>query len=164
MHSHCFYHLIWKLLAKYSLLCLNGSIHLTVCLSLTTGTYLPHSLHTHLEYIDTAHDTLLTWLCDVLLTQSSSVPPVKTLVYCWNVGPSRFLVKMSASLTAPNIHLITSTRASFNSLRNTDRTSMCLVLLPTLQLLARYTAPRLSIYRTMGSLTLSPSDSSMFFI
>jgi hypothetical protein len=137
---------------------------LTVRLTHTTGTYVPCSLYTHLEYNNMAHDTLLSWMWDILLTQSSSVPPVKTLVYCWNVGPSRFLVKISASLTAPDIHLITSTLASFNSLRKTDQTSMCFVLPLTLQLLARYTAPWLSISRTIGSLTLSPSDSSMFFI
>ncbi len=111
-----------------------------------------------------AHNILLTWMCDKLQTPLSSVPPVRTLVYCWNAGPSRFLVKMSISLTAATIHLITSTLASYSSLRNTDWTSMCLVLLPTLQLLARYTAPWLSISRTMRSLTLSPSDSSTFFI
>ncbi len=111
-----------------------------------------------------AHDTLLSQMWDELQTQLSSVHPVKTLVYHWNVGPSRFLVKMSASLTAPAIHLITSTPASFSSLRNTDHTSMCLVLLPTLQLLARYTAPWLFISRNMGSLTRSPSNSSTFFI
>ena len=109
---------------------------LTVRLTHTTGTYVPCSSYTHLEYNDKANNTLLTWMCDKLPTQSFSVSPVKTLVYCWNVGPSRFLVKMSASLTAPNIHLITSTPASFNSLRSTDWTSMCLVLPPTLQLLA----------------------------
>jgi hypothetical protein len=111
-----------------------------------------------------AHDNLLTRMCDKLPTQLFSVPPVKTLVYRWKVGPSRFLVKMSASLTAPAIHLITSVPASFSSLRNTDQTSICLVLPPTLLLLARYIAPWLSISRTMGSLTSSPSDSSMFFI
>jgi hypothetical protein len=137
---------------------------LTVRLTHTTGTYIPCLLHTHLEYNDTAHDTLLTWMCDKLPTQSFSVPPVKTLVYCWIVGPSRFLVKMSASLTAPAIHLITCTPASFSSLKNTDGTSMCLVLPQTLQLLARYTTPWLSIFRTMWSLTLSPSDFSTFFI
>jgi hypothetical protein len=134
------------------------------CLTHTTSTYVPCSLYTYLEYNDTAHKTLLTWICEVLLTQLSSFPPPKTLVYCWKVGPSGFLVKMSASLTAPNIHLITSTPASFNSLINTDQTSMCLVLPPTLQILVRYTAPWLSMSRTMGSLTLSPSDSSTFFI
>jgi hypothetical protein len=137
---------------------------LTVRLTHTTGTRIPCSLYTHLKYNDTAHGTLLTWICDKLQTQLSSVPPVKTLVYHWNVGPSRFLVKMSASLTAPNIHLITSAPASFSSLRNTDRTSICLVLPPMLQLLARYTAPWLSISRTMGSLTMSLSDYITFFI
>ncbi len=120
--------------------------------------------YTHLEYNDMTYDTLLTQMCNALLTQLSSVPPVKTLVYRWNVGPSRFLVKMSASLRVPAIYLITSTLASLNSLRNTDWTSMCLVLPPMLQLLARYTAHWLSISMTMGSLTLSPSDSSTFFI
>ncbi len=99
---------------------------LTVRLTHTTGTHVPCSSYTHLEYNDTAHDTLLTWMCDKLQTQLSSVPPVKTLVYCWNVGSSRFLVKMSASLTAPDIHLITSTSTSFSSLRNTNWTSMVL--------------------------------------
>ncbi len=103
-------------------------------------------------------------MCDKLQTQLSSVPPVKTLVYRWNAGLSRFLAKMSASLTAPNTHLITSTLASFSFLRNSDQTSLCLVLPPMLQLLARYTAPWLSISMNMGSLTLSPSDSSKFFI
>ncbi len=130
----------------------------------TTGTHVPCSSYTHLEYNDTAHDTLLTWMCDKLQNPLSSVPPVKTLVYPWHAGPSWFLLKMSASLTAPAIHLITSTPASFSSLRNSDQTSMCLVLPPTLQLLARYTAPWLSISRTIGSLTLSPSDSTTFFI
>jgi hypothetical protein len=137
---------------------------LPVNLTHTTCTHVPCSSYAHPEYNDMAHDTLLTQMCDELQTQLSSVPPVKTLVCCWNVGPSRFLVKMSASLTAPAIHLITSTPASFSSLRNTDQTSMCLVLRPRLQLLARYTAPWLSISRTMGSLTWSPSDSSTFFI
>jgi hypothetical protein len=137
---------------------------LTVRFTLITGILIPHSVYTHLEYNDTAHDTLLTWICDKLYTQLSSVSPVKTLVYCWNVGPSRFLVKMSTSFTAPAIHLITSTPASFSSLRNTDQTSMCLVLPPMLQFLARYTAPWLSISRTMGSLTRSLSYSSTFFI
>ncbi len=89
---------------------------------------------------------------------------MKKLVYLWNVGPSRFLVKMSASLVVPDIHWITSTPASFSSSRNTDWTSMCLVLLPTLQLMAKYTTPWLSISRTIGSLTLSPSYSRTFFI
>jgi hypothetical protein len=89
---------------------------LTVRLAHTTGTYVPRSLYTHLEYNDTAHDTLLTQMCDKLLTQLFSVPPVKTLVYCWKVGPSRFLVKKSASLTAPTIHVITSTPACFSLL------------------------------------------------
>jgi hypothetical protein len=127
-------------------------------------TYVPCSLYTHLEYNDTAHDTLLTQMCEELPSQSYPVPPMKTLVYCWNVGPSRFLVKLSASLTAPAIHLITSTLASFSSFRNTDQTSMCLVLPPILQLLARYSNPWMSISRTIGSLTLSPSNSSTFFI
>ncbi len=137
---------------------------LTVCLTHTTSTHVPLSLYTHLEYNDTAHNTLLTQMCNKLQTPLFSVPPVKTLVYRWNAGPTRFLVKMSASLTAPAIHLITSTPASFSSLRNADQTSMCLILPPTLQLLARYTAPWLSISRTMGSLILSPSDTSTFFI
>ena len=136
----------------------------TVRLTHTTSTHIPRSSYTHLEYNHTAHNTLLTWMCDKLQTPLSSVPPVKTLVYCWNVGSSRFLVKMSASLTAPDIHLITSTPSSFSSLRNTDQTSMCHVLPPMLQLLARYTAPWLSISRTIGCLTLSLSDSSTFVV
>jgi hypothetical protein len=124
--------------------------------------------YTHLEYNDMTYNTLLTQMCNALPTQLSSVPPVKTLVYRWNVGPSRFLVNMSASLRVPAIYLITSILASLNfklnSLRSTDWISMCLVLPPMLQLLARYTAHWLSISMTMGSLTLSLSDSSTFFI
>jgi hypothetical protein len=160
----CISKVIFRYLTKYLLLCLNGSIQANCCFAHTTSTYVPRSLYTHLDYNDTAHNTLFTWMCDKLPTQSYSVPPAKTLVYCWNVCPSRFLVKMSASLTAPAIHLITSTLASFSSLRNTDWTSMCFVLPPMLQLLAMYTAPWLSISQTIGSLTLSPSNSSTFFI
>ncbi len=138
---HCISKPIFWYLTKYSLLCLNIGIQVNPHFAHTTGTYIPHSLYTHLEYNDMAHNTLLTWMCDKLPTQLCSVPPVKTLVYGCNVGPSRFLVKMSASLTAPAINLITSTPASFSSLRNTDWTSMCLVLPPMLQLLARYTTP-----------------------
>jgi hypothetical protein len=110
------------------------------------------------------HETLLTWICDVLLTQSLPATPVKILVYLWNVGPSRFLVKMSASLVVPAIHLIPSIPASFCSHRNTDWTSLCLIVPPMPQLLAKYTAPWLSISRTIGSLTLSSSDSRIFLI
>ncbi len=108
------------------------AVYKLTTISHTTGTYVSCSLYTHL-FNDMAHNTLLTWMCDKLPTQLYSVPPVKTLVYHWNVGPSRFLVKISASLTAPAIHLITSTPAFFGSLRNTDWTSMCLVLSPMLQ-------------------------------
>ncbi len=156
----CISKIIFWYLMNYSLLYFNGSIQANCCFAHTTGPYVPRSLYTHLEYNDMAHNTLLTWMCDKLPTQLYSVPPVKTLVYCWNVGPSRFLVKMSASLTAPAIHLITSTPASFSSLRNTDWTSMCLVLPPMLQLLARYTTPWLSISRTIGSLTLMLEEST----
>jgi hypothetical protein len=160
----CTSKILFQCLTKYSLLCLNGSIQATRRFENTTGTYVPRSSYTHLEDNDTACNSLLTWMCDKLPTQLYSVPPVKTLVCCWNVGTSSFLVKISASLMAPSIHLITSTPASFSSLRNTDWTSMSHVLPPTLQLLARYTAPCLSIFRTIGSLTLSPSNSSLFFI
>ncbi len=106
---------------------------LTVHLTHGTGTHVPCSLYTHLEYNDTAHNILHTWICNKLQTPLSSVPTVKTLVYGWNAGPSRFLVKMSASLAAHAIHLITSTLASFSSLRNINWTPMCLVLPPMLQ-------------------------------
>ncbi len=128
----CISKTIFWYLTKYALLCLNGSIQANRRFTHTTSTYVTCSLYTHLECNDTAHKTLLTWMCDKLPNQLFSVPPVKTLVYLWNVGSSRFLVKMSATLTAPAIHLITSTPASFSSLRNTDQTSMCLVLPPTL--------------------------------
>jgi hypothetical protein len=161
---HCISKAIFQYLTKFSLLCLNSSIQANRCCAYTTGTYVPCSSYTHLEYHDMAHNTFLTWMCDKLPTQLFSVPLVKTLVYRWNASPSRLLVKMSASLTAPAFHLITSTQASFSFLRNTDWTSMCLVLPPMLQLLARYTAPWLKILRTIGSLTLSPSNSSTVFI
>ncbi len=161
---HCISKTIFQYLTKYSLLCLNGSIQANHRFAHTTSTYVPCSLYTHLEYNDTAPNALLTQMCDELPTRLFSVPPVKTLVYPWNVDPSRFLVKMSASMAAPAIYLITSTPAFFSSCRNTDCTSIYLVLPPMLQLLARYTAPCLSISWTIGSLTLSPSDSSTFFI
>jgi hypothetical protein len=50
---------------------------LTVRLTHTTGTYIPHSLYTYLDYNDMVHDTLHTWMCDILLTQLSSVPLMK---------------------------------------------------------------------------------------
>jgi hypothetical protein len=160
----CISKIIFQYLTKYSLSCLNGSIQANRRFAHTTGTYVPRSLYTHLEYNDMAHDSLFTWMCDKLLNQLLSVLPVKSLVYLWIVDPSSFLVKMSALLVVPSIHLITSTTSSFSSLRNTDQTSMCHVLPPMLQLLARYTAPWLSISRIIGCLTLSLSDSSTFVV
>ncbi len=112
-----------------------------------------------------AHDTLLTWMCDVLLTQLHSVPPVKTLVHCWTVNcrPIQILGKdvcLIDSTQYPLDHQYTGfLQLSFKHWSDIN------VLCPTSNaLLARYTAPWLSISRTMGSLTLSLSDSSMFFI
>ncbi len=41
---------------KYLLLCLKGSIQANRRFAHTTGTYVPCSLYTHLEYNDMAHD------------------------------------------------------------------------------------------------------------
>jgi hypothetical protein len=84
---NCISKIIFQYSTTYSFLCLNDSIQANHRFAHTTGTFVSHSFYTHLEYNDTAHGTLLTWMCDELPSQLYSVPPVKTLVYCRYVGP-----------------------------------------------------------------------------
>ena len=79
-----------------------------------------------------------------------------------NKGPSRFFVNMLLSFYLPGIHFTFKTPASFISRRKHCCTSMWLVLLPTLQLLARSIAPWLLHFIIIGSFTFNPIDSSMF--
>jgi hypothetical protein len=69
-------------------MCLNGKAHAIYCLT-CKSTYV--SLYTCLEYSVTTLDTILTWICDKLLTQTnillSRQPPlnisISSLVLCW---------------------------------------------------------------------------------
>ena len=71
----------------------------------------------------------------------------------------RFLVKVSASFSCLEIHLVKMMFHSFNSREKWSRTSMCRVQPPMLQLLAKSTAPLLSTCEIIGFSTFNPNDS-----
>ncbi len=66
---HCISKTIFWYLTKYSLLCLNSSILANRRFAHTTGTYVPCSSYTHLEYNDMAHNSHC--CCHVTLSAGS---------------------------------------------------------------------------------------------
>ncbi len=63
--------IIFQYLTNYLLLCLNGSIQANHRFTHTTGTYVPCSLYTHLEYNDLAHNNdVMVGLCSPPLIAS----------------------------------------------------------------------------------------------
>ncbi len=56
---------------------LNEILHFMQYQELSLSSQFPKlPLYTSIKYSDTTQDTFLTWICDVLLTQLKSVPPV----------------------------------------------------------------------------------------
>ena len=77
-----------------------------------------------------------------------------------NKGLGKLFVNRFESLLLPGMWLIQSKSYFFNSHRKYCLTLMCLICLPTLQLLAKSTAP-LSISYDMGNFTLSSNNNSV---
>jgi hypothetical protein len=98
----CISKTIFWCLTKYLLLCLNGSTQANCCFAHTTGTCVPCSLYTHLEYNDMAHYTLLTWMHNKLPTQSFFSSSCK--------DPGVLLERRPIQILGEDVCLIDSTR------------------------------------------------------
>ena len=107
----------------------------------------------------------------LILTPSLAQVPPETLEYlslpqnvvCFSkAGPGSDFVNKSASFSSVLIHSIFIVPSSFSSQRKRCWTSTRQVHPPMLQLLAKSTAPLLSICNIIGFSTVKPTDSSTF--